>query len=483
MPWSKVSEAPKNVRKLDGVSLTLDQMNWVAKVADAIGGEFAWPTAINKFKKSYAIKDGTWKKRDVSEKEYSDDIIVEKQNNGKYRIVTVSTAALADREGETFTVKAIDYEIAQAKKTGEYPEIRVFHKRPLGIGRVKSMRRVGIFAVDEGESYDDPFSLEVCEKMLANNDGTWKVSRGFKVLEASGNCPNCGESLLVREKHMVAGFRCPTCGETNLGFKGSFDKTRFLKTKTFDITVTDVPAVPWTGVSAFLPSNTDQEVVMTKKELKTKLLKAGLSEEAIEARLSTVSDEQLKSFDELPFAQVLKEFDEDDADDSVDEEDDGNQTEKEKKVPASAESEQTFVLDPSVLKEFGKIAADEAKKALEGATLEATEATVDKDSPVIVKLEELVALFKEMQEKVDILMEKDEDRLKELYSDAPRGSKLRISRFKAAEKSTKPVKGKDDDEEVEEEDTSEHKEFGKVIGADGTVSESMTAFLRETKTP
>ena len=90
-------------------------------------------------------------------------IYVEKQGD-VYWITAVSTAALKDHEGETFDAECIDYDLKQAKRLGDYPEFRVFHKPSLGIGRVEKMQRVGIFAVDQGTSYMDPFSLAVCEK-------------------------------------------------------------------------------------------------------------------------------------------------------------------------------------------------------------------------------------------------------------------------------------------------------------------------------
>ena len=486
MPWSKVEEAPANIRSLNGIPLTLEQVNWIAKVADGIGSEnkYNWAIAISKFKKSFKVEGDSWVKVDseTEEKEFS-DVLVEKQSNGRYKIVSVSTAALEDREGETFTVKAIDYEIEESKRTGEYPEFRVFHTKPLGIGRVKSMNRVGIFAVEEGESYDDPFSLEVCEKMLSNNNGKWRTSRGFKVLEASGDCQNCGESLLLRTKHMSVGYKCPTCGTVNLGLKGSLGNTRFLRTKTFDITVTDMPAVPWTGVAAFLQN--DQEAGMNKKELRKKLLNAGLSEEAVDARLSTITDETLKSFDDIPEAEVLKEFDD---------------------LEETASSEQTFTLDEAVLKEFdriskrniGAIIEKTIREVFDGAILEAEGGSGD----VVTKeytdlLAEVQEQLKELSEKVDTLLENEEDRLKELVAAAPRGSSLRISRFKSAAgvpgkkkrmPQTLPEEDMEDVEEMEdgEEDDMENvplkkkkKEFSDgVIGADGTQFSSMTEFVR-----
>ena len=137
-----------------------------------------------------------------------------------------------------------DYDINSTKNTGNYPEFRMFHKSYLAVGRVTKMRRAGIFAIDEGYAYDDPFSKEVCEKILSGNDGRWRMSRGFYVLEASGGCPECGEGLLVETKHMIAGFSCPTCKSVHPGYKGTLEDIKFHKTRTFDVTITDKPCVP-----------------------------------------------------------------------------------------------------------------------------------------------------------------------------------------------------------------------------------------------
>ena len=42
------------------------------------------------------------------EKELSEALVISKQDDGRYHIVAVSTAALKDREGETFTNEAMD---------------------------------------------------------------------------------------------------------------------------------------------------------------------------------------------------------------------------------------------------------------------------------------------------------------------------------------------------------------------------------------
>jgi len=356
----------------------------------------------------------------------ADTASIEKKDDGRYRIVTISTAAVEDKEGETFGIEAIDYDIAQAERLGDYPEYRVFHEPSFGIGKVEKMRRVGIFAVDEGTSYDDPFSIDVCEKMLRDNkDGIWKVSRGFRVYEASGLCPNCGEGLLFSLKHMVAGFRCPSCKEVYLGYKRTLKDVRFRKARTFDVTVTDVPAVPWTSAAAFKLE--DKEILMTKKQLKEKLLAAGIAEDAIDERLKDLDEKRLKEFDDIPDAVLLKEFDAD-----------GDEDKKKK-----ADSDETvFVLDPDVLKEFSDIVAEQLKEALEGLTIEVPDMEMElKELPAVDALTDEIAELKELVAK---LVEKDETRLKELLKGAPRAARLRIKRYKEEDD--------EDEEEDEEED-------------------------------
>src|SRR3990167_7020445 len=136
-------------------------------------------------------------------------VYVLKGDDDAYDIISISTVAREDKEGETFTIEAMDFDAKLAAKSKDYPEYRMFHKKSLGIGKIHKMYRIGDYAIEEGKSYTDPFSLAVCEKMLINNDGKWKNSRG---------------ELL---------------------------NTRFTKTKTFDITITDRPAVPWTATIAY----------------------------------------------------------------------------------------------------------------------------------------------------------------------------------------------------------------------------------------
>jgi hypothetical protein len=68
-PYKKISEAPENIKKLDGVSLTLRQLNEISAQADAIGGENAWPTAIKSWKSRHEVVDNKWVKKEKKVKE------------------------------------------------------------------------------------------------------------------------------------------------------------------------------------------------------------------------------------------------------------------------------------------------------------------------------------------------------------------------------------------------------------------------------
>jgi hypothetical protein len=65
MPYSSLSDAPASWKKLGDVTLTLSQVNWIAKIYDALVAKglekgVAAGTAINKFKKSHKMVDGKW---------------------------------------------------------------------------------------------------------------------------------------------------------------------------------------------------------------------------------------------------------------------------------------------------------------------------------------------------------------------------------------------------------------------------------------
>lgn len=473
MPYSELSEA--RIKELDGAKLTLAQVNKIAEMADAIGGDYGWPTAISNFKRSHEIVDGSWIVKTGESKEYVQEILVQKQDNGKYRIVSVSTAALEDKEGETFSVPAIDYEIKQSKFTGRMPYFTMFHEYGLKIGKVTKMRRVGVFAIDEGESFDDPFSLEVCEKMLSNNDGRWRTSRGFYALEVSGGCPKCGESLVLETKHMVAGYSCPVCKAVQVHYKGVLHRLHFRKTWTFEDTITDRPCVPYTGVSAFRDGKSEYylEDIMDKTQLKKQLLHAGLDEALVDAKLETLKDDQLADLDGIPAAKLLKQLDMEETEDAVDDLD-----------VAAGEEPTFFVLDPEVLNDFGDmtriIVKEEITKALDGLELEVPEAEA-KDLPALKDIQDTLAA---LADAVEALTQKDDERLAMIVKNMPRQAKFRIQRYKGVAKL--------DEEELEDEEDEKmvyskkkvkkseptNPADGVVYGSDGRTFESLTAALQ-----
>jgi hypothetical protein len=460
---------------LDSIKLSSSQAETISSVADAlesIGLERSWAELM--FKQSHDIQNGIWVSKDAES-----IVIAKERDDGAYDITTISTAAVEDEEGETFTTDAIDWDAKQAEIHNDYPEYRMFHKKQLGIGKVNKMFRAGIFAIDQGISYKDKFSLSVCKNILTTNDGKWKCSRGFRVYEVSGQCEKCGKELVLKDRHMIAGFKCPNCDTAYLRYKSKLKGIQFKKTRTFDVTITDIPCNLMTG--AIANKRIVEDTTMTKEELKKKLLKAKIEEKDIDARLEDITDEQLKELDDVPFADVLKEF-----------------KGKEKPEPKTEEEtdETLFVLDPDVLKDFGTIVDEKIHKALEGLTIELPEEMELKEIPGLEELKEQVVA---LTEAVNALLEKDEKRLKELLDGSPRNAKLRVARFK----SKKPVTDEEDmteDETAEEDDEEETaknlpkwlaKEIGyptkksksltpdgaMVFGADGKAVTSLTEFM------
>ncbi len=164
------------------------------------------------------------------------------------RWIAVSTREEWDREGELFTTKAIDYDIERVKRTKEYPEFRLYHVRGFKLGMCDSMTRNKDRAVDSGYWFKTPFA-QAMKDIVAANTGRWKISRGFYSLEATGLCMKCNKDLMVRPINYIFGLVCPECSTYHKDV--SLSDMRHLKAITFDISVTDVPAVVNTAVVAY----------------------------------------------------------------------------------------------------------------------------------------------------------------------------------------------------------------------------------------
>jgi hypothetical protein len=252
----------------------------------------------------------------------------------------------------------------------------------------------------------------------------------------------------------------------------------FRKTKTFDDTITDNPAVPWTGVTAFQESMYP-EVMMNKKQLKEKLLAAGVDTTVVEEKLATLTDAQLKEFTDIPFAQVLKEFDAEADEDT-------------------GEEYEVLQLDEASLKEFGTVVHEqvlaifkellpamikkEVSAAIEGLEIDVADMPdLEIDFKEMPAFQELVETVAQIKEAVEALTVDDEKRLKGMLTDMPRAGKLRIRRYKKGP----PADAEEDDDE-EDDDTEESYEekqlsSGVIVDSDGRRVANMTEFILGSK--
>lgn len=484
MPYKKTSEAPANIKKLDGVSLTLSQINFIARIADALEAsgkvESPWGVAIAKFKKSFTVKDGKWtKKEDGKEKKEDNSLVVVEKEGDRYRIVTVSTVALPDREGETFTTQAMDFDIALAKETKQYPEYRLFHNKNLPFGKVTDMSRVGMFAIEEGYSYEDEFSKAVVKNMLLENDGTWRVSRGFNPFEVSGACPECGERLVVRKEHITYGYRCPECDSVFLDYKGILKDIRFKQARTFDITVTDIPCVPLTGAAAF-PIYDLEENLMDKKELRKKLLEANLPEDVVDAKLKTLDDERLKELpEEFDLPVALKELELDDEFEIVEDEEEDPSEGKELKdgFTKSQLSQLRTIVKEVTIEVLEQAQLDIPEVSLDGTEIEIKE--LKEVSELKESFENMAETVGEIAEAVNTLLTEDEERLKELMTEMPKGARRRLVTAKVVRRKSGDLEEDKEDEPVGD-NWFAHKELDNTVILDEEgkkVEGSMTDFI------
>lgn len=178
------------------------------------------------------------------------------------RWIAVSTIEKVDREGEIFTKEAMDWDIARAKKTGNYPELRLFHVKGFKLGQCDDMARVGIYAMDQGYWLDTPFAQAV-KDVITMDESREKngVSRGFYSVKATGRCPECGGDLMVGLANYIFGVKCIKCTKHHEPSRLKTMGLRHLRAVTFDISITDVPAVPGTAVAAYTLTSSEEQGV------------------------------------------------------------------------------------------------------------------------------------------------------------------------------------------------------------------------------
>lgn len=172
------------------------------------------------------------------------------------RWIAVSSIAKNDRTGEIFTKEAMDWDIARAYRTGRFPELRAFHVRGFKLGVCDSMQRIGDYAVDQGYWLNTPFA-QATKEVVNSSASTRKngISRGFYSVEATGLCRECGAGLMVGLANYITGVTCKECS-THIAPSGIKNlQLRHLKTVTFDLSLTDVPAVPGTAIASYKVQN------------------------------------------------------------------------------------------------------------------------------------------------------------------------------------------------------------------------------------
>jgi hypothetical protein len=87
-PYDSLKDAPENMKKLDGVPLTLEQVNQIVKVADAIGVDKeknGYAIAKDQFKKTHRVENGHWvkKEKSMSDEEFTMKTELESNKPGK----------------------------------------------------------------------------------------------------------------------------------------------------------------------------------------------------------------------------------------------------------------------------------------------------------------------------------------------------------------------------------------------------------------
>lgn len=174
------------------------------------------------------------------------------------RWIAVSTMQKEDVMAQTVTTEAMDFDIKRAVRTNIYPELRMFHVRGFKLGKADSMGRNGIYAVDQGYWYKEPFPQAVKELVSTDVVRKWRISRGFHPVKATGRCADCNSDLSVGLMNFIFGTVCKECG-AYYQTPEMLKQLKYLATVTYDITITDIPALPETAVAAFTLSGHKKE--------------------------------------------------------------------------------------------------------------------------------------------------------------------------------------------------------------------------------
>lgn len=179
---------------------------------------------------------------------------------------------------------------------------------------------------------------------------------------------------------------------------------------------------------------------MTRDELKERLLKAGLPEEVVDAKLESVSDEDLVRMKDIPTAMT-------------------NDT------AADGHEESDIVLDDSVMKEIGRVVSEALKEYDYG--IEEVEVEMPEVQQLVKDVAELKEIVGKLVATLDEISKSDEERLKEMNGDLSPAQRLRI-RYNAGD--AKPVP----DTQVRKERKPED---GVIVDGEGRMYDSISALV------
>lgn len=203
--YSSLEDAPANLKKMDGVALTLEQINGIVKQAEGIPEgevESVWAVAKGNFKNTHVVEDGRWVKRKKKAKKAVDPVlkalgdliedipdvpgdipegvvwstVFKDAKSDQWCWAGITSTAAWDLQEEFVSEDAMDWAIKFASVVGPGP-LRYRHIPGLDGGVCTKQVRVGGFLFERGTFDDTPIGQAM--KELMSSDPRWKLSPGM----------------------------------------------------------------------------------------------------------------------------------------------------------------------------------------------------------------------------------------------------------------------------------------------------------------
>ena len=115
MPYKDMKDVNPSLKGITP-PISLEQANAIAAQADAIGGDYGWPTAIKSFKEHHVVKDGHWvKKEKMSEDEVDFALPKEEWGTGETIEVDKSKDSLSESSWGSVNKTELMHKVLKAK--------------------------------------------------------------------------------------------------------------------------------------------------------------------------------------------------------------------------------------------------------------------------------------------------------------------------------------------------------------------------------